>query len=137
MHELSVCLALMEQVRKIAREHKARAVERIVLRIGPLSGIEAPLLRNAFPIAASGTLADGAELQINHSDIVVRCTQCETESAVSPNKLICAACGDFRTRLVRGDEMILEQVELDIPSSGRETEGRSSEASPTASQVAG
>ena len=43
MHELSVCLSLLDQVERIAREHGADRVVRIVLRIGPLSGVEAPL----------------------------------------------------------------------------------------------
>jgi hydrogenase nickel incorporation protein HypA/HybF len=49
MHELSVCLALMSQVNRIAGEHGAVRVDRIVLNIGPLSGIEPALLRKAFP----------------------------------------------------------------------------------------
>ena len=117
MHELSVCLALMEQVRKVAAKHEARRVETIFLRIGPLSGIEAPLLKNAFPIAAAGTVAEDATLIVEQSEIVVRCTQCETESTVTPNRLLCAQCGDFRTRLVSGDEMLLERLELDISKS--------------------
>jgi len=114
MHELSVCLALMEQVRKVAAKHKAGRVETIYLKIGPLSGIEAPLLKNAFPIAATGTVAEDATLVVEQSDIVVRCTQCEAESTVLPNRLLCSRCGDFRTRLVSGDEMMLERLELDL-----------------------
>ena len=128
MHELSVCLALMEQVRKVAARHDAHRVETIFLKIGPLSGIEAPLLKNAFPIAAAGTVAEDANLVVEQSDIVVRCTQCEAESTVTPNRLLCSRCGDFRTRLVSGDEMLLERLELDLaptrPSSQPEsTEG--------------
>ncbi|MGI9265722.1 MAG: hydrogenase maturation nickel metallochaperone HypA [Gammaproteobacteria bacterium] len=114
MHELSVCLALMEQVRNVAAKHEALKVETIYLRIGPLSGIEAPLLKNAFPIAAAGTVAEGAALVVEQSDIVVHCTQCEAESTVKPNRLLCSQCGDFRTRLVSGDEMLLERLELDL-----------------------
>ena len=44
MHELSVCLALMSQVERVATEHQARRVEKIVLQIGPLSGVEPALL---------------------------------------------------------------------------------------------
>ena len=114
MHELSVCLALMEQVRKVAAEHSARRVDKIFLRIGPLSGIEASLLKNAFPIAAIGTVAEDAILVIEQSEIVVRCTQCEAESTVMPNNLLCRQCGDFRTRLITGDAMMLERLELDL-----------------------
>jgi hydrogenase nickel incorporation protein HypA/HybF len=112
MHELSVCLSLLEQVEKIAAAQNAVSVDRIVLRVGPLSGIEADLLANAYPLAATGTIAEHAELVIDNCDVVVRCTQCDAESGVPPNRLLCKACGDYRTRVVSGDEMILQRLEF-------------------------
>jgi hydrogenase nickel incorporation protein HypA/HybF len=112
MHELSVCLALMSQVNRIAAEHGARRVEKIVLMIGPLSGIEPALLKNAFPIASVSTVAEDAKLVIDHSPVRVRCTTCGAESEAAPNRLLCGSCGDFRTRLVSGDEMTLVSLEL-------------------------
>ena len=69
MHELSVCTALMEQVERIAREHQAGRVERIVLQVGPLSGVETPLLQRAWPLASIGTLAEDAELVIEIASV--------------------------------------------------------------------
>ena len=112
MHELSICTALMEQVERIAREHQAGRVERIVLQVGPLSGVEAPLLKRAWPLASIGTLAEDAELVIEIAAVTVKCTQCDAVSEVASNRLLCAECGDFRTRLVSGDEMLLANMEL-------------------------
>ncbi|MGB5211338.1 MAG: hydrogenase maturation nickel metallochaperone HypA [Gammaproteobacteria bacterium] len=115
MHELSVCLALMKQVERVAGDHGARKVERIILRVGPLSGVEPALLRNAFPLAATGTVAEGARLDIETGPVRVRCTVCDQESEVRPNRLLCAHCGDFRTRVISGEEMLLQSIELDLP----------------------
>lgn len=112
MHELSVCLALVQQVADIAREKNAIAIDRVLIKIGPLSGIEPELLRNAYPLAAVGTLADDAELVISAAEIVVRCNVCGAESTVPANRLLCSACGDFRTTLLSGDELLLQSVEL-------------------------
>jgi hydrogenase nickel incorporation protein HypA/HybF len=112
MHELSLCLALMEQVENIAREHRAGRVERIVLKLGPLSGAEAPLLEHAWPLAAAGTLAELAELVIESAPVMVHCSGCGADSKAVPNRLLCGHCGDYRTRLVSGDEMLLARVEL-------------------------
>lgn len=117
MHELSVCIALLESVERVAAEHGAPGVAKIVLRIGPLSGIEADLLRNAYPLAAAGTIAADAELVIETDSIVVSCTRCGAESDARPNRLLCAQCGDYRTRVVRGDAMLLQSLEL-LPSTG-------------------
>jgi hydrogenase nickel incorporation protein HypA/HybF len=115
MHELSVCQSLLDQVQGIARDHGATRVERILLQIGPLSGVEAALLRNAYPLAAAGTLAEDAILDIEPAAVRVHCTQCGADSDATPNRLLCAACGSHQTRLVSGDELLLARVELTIP----------------------
>ena len=112
MHELSVCLALLEEVQRVAAENDASEVTRIVVTIGPLSGVEPDLLRNAYPLAVTGTIAEKAELEIEPADIIVRCSECGAESAATPNRLLCGECGDYKTNLVSGDEMILARVEL-------------------------
>jgi len=112
MHELSVCQAVLRQVAEVATRHHAREVSRIVLQIGPLAGVEPQLLRDAFPIASAGTVAAGAELLIESLPLRVRCDKCGAESAAQPNRLLCAACGDWHTQLVSGDEMLLARVEL-------------------------
>lgn len=114
MHELSVCLALLQQLESIAAERNAVAVEKIYLQVGPLSGIEPALLENAYPMAAAGTVAEGAELVIEACDIVVSCTQCGAESPATANRLLCSSCGDFRTKVISGDEMILQRMEMKL-----------------------
>ena len=69
MHELAVCQGLLRQVQQIALENRARSVERILLRIGGLSGVEPPLLERAFEIARMGTLAQEAELVIEEGPV--------------------------------------------------------------------
>ncbi len=116
MHEMSVCVALIAEVERIAAERAHTVVSRIEIGIGPLSGVEAVLLERAFPLAAAGTCAEHAELRIRSTDIVVRCSQCGEESPARANRLLCGACGDYRTRVVSGEEMILQRVELGAPA---------------------
>lgn len=113
MHELSICIALIDQVQKIAAEHNAERVSKIVLCIGPLAGIEPDLLKNAYPIAAAGTVAYGAELKILRDDVTVRCDSCGTKTVAAPNRLLCGNCGDYRTQVTSGDAMVLRRLELD------------------------
>ncbi len=113
MHELAICQSLMEQVESIANERDAKTVTSITIGIGPLSGVEFQLLKNAYPIASAGTVAEDAELIIEHLPIKVRCNQCGAESDALPNKLTCKQCGDWRTTLISGDEMMLMSLELE------------------------
>jgi len=115
MHELSVCQSLLDQVESIARAHGATRVERILLRVGPLSGVEPALLLNAYPLAAAGTLAEHAELVIEPAAVRVHCSECGAESDAAPNRLLCGSCGGWKTRLISGDELLLANLELSIP----------------------
>jgi hydrogenase nickel incorporation protein HypA/HybF len=112
MHELSVCQALLSQVTEIAHRERANRVTRIHLRIGPLSGVVPELLEQAFSIARAGTIADQAELLAEPQPIRVRCSQCGAESDASVSRLLCGVCGDYRTRLISGDELLLASVEM-------------------------
>jgi hydrogenase nickel incorporation protein HypA/HybF len=113
MHELAICQALMKQVEAIARDNSAMQVASITLGMGPLSGVEEQLLKNAYPIASAGTIADGAELLIRSIPVRVRCSECGEESEVAANRLICRHCNNWRTELISGDELLLMRVELD------------------------
>ncbi len=130
MHELSVCLALTRKVAAIAEEHGASRIERIRLLVGPLSGIETALLEHAFPLAATGTPAEGARLEIETAPVVVACTVCGAETGCAPNRLLCGTCGDFRTRVVTGDEMLLESLDLDLPETGVRSPAPEADAAP-------
>ena len=112
MHELAICQALIGQVTNVARQENAAAVSDIYVSVGPLSGVEGPLLQNAFPIAAAGTVAGTATLHLDATPIRVRCEECGAESEVEVNRLVCRECGEWRTTLISGDELLLQRVVL-------------------------
>jgi len=114
VHEFAVCQSLLTQVETLAQAHGARQVSRILLRIGPLSGIELPLLAQAFTVAQVGTVAANAMLEAESAPIRVHCRSCGADSDAAPNRLLCAACGDWRTDLISGDELLLASVELEL-----------------------
>jgi len=112
MHELAVCQGLLRQLEQLAEQHGASGVARIVLSIGPLSGVEPALLRQAFSIARQGTVARDASLEIETSSVVVECRSCGSSSEAASNRLLCGACGDWQVTVRKGSEMLLQQVEL-------------------------
>ena len=112
MHELAICQALLAQVREVAAKHNATAVELIVLSVGALSGVEPVLLERAFEVARAGTVAAAAELEIRSGPIRVSCRSCGTDSEAVANRLLCAACGDWRVDVTAGEELLLLSLEL-------------------------
>jgi hydrogenase nickel incorporation protein HypA/HybF len=114
VHELSVCHALLTQVSNHARARGAESVECITIEVGPLSGTEPGLLREAFLIMRSGGAAT-AKLIIERGPVRILCLQCGVNSETRPSRLLCASCGGWRTRLIAGDELRLLRVEMRMP----------------------
>jgi hydrogenase nickel incorporation protein HypA/HybF len=114
MHELAVCQALVQQVSDIARQQGAQVATLIRIKVGPLSGVVPELLASAFPLAAAGSAAERADLQIEEAAIRVRCQTCHAETDALPNRMLCGKCGDWHTQLIGGDELMLESVELEL-----------------------
>lgn len=112
MHELSVCMALIDQVTTLAGRHAGMMAGRVEVEIGVLSGIEPRLLVDAFGFAKVGTLAERAELITEVIEPRVRCSSCDAEMTASINRLGCPACGSLDTVLVRGDELTLLRIVL-------------------------
>jgi hydrogenase nickel incorporation protein HypA/HybF len=50
------------------------------------------------------------------AELRVHCADCNKESDVNPTRMICKHCGNWRTTLVSGDELLLARVELERPS---------------------
>jgi hydrogenase nickel incorporation protein HypA/HybF len=109
---MSVCQALLVQVTAIARQRGA-AVASVTVEIGPLSGVDPAQLLLAFAMMRLGGAAATSVLLIETSAVEVRCLACGADSATLANRLVCRACGCFRTRVIAGDELRLRRVELE------------------------
>lgn len=116
MHELSIAQALVEQVDAVIRAHAATRASLIRVRVGPLAGVVPELLAHAFPLAAAGSRMADAELALVAAPVRVLCERCGAESEAAMNRLLCGECGDWHTRIVSGDELLLESVELETAS---------------------
>jgi hydrogenase nickel incorporation protein HypA/HybF len=122
VHELAVAQALVDQVDTVIDRHAASQDQHaawraslIRVRIGPLAGVVPELLASAFPLAAAGRRMQHAALEFAHAPIRVHCQTCGAETDAAMNRLLCGACGDWHTRIVSGDELLLESVELESP----------------------
>jgi len=113
VHELAIAQALIEQAEEVVRAHQAQRATSLTLSIGPLSGVVPELLANAFPLVAAGTLVADARLEFNTMPIVVSCASCQAETTASINQLVCGACGDWHTRIISGDDLLLQSIELE------------------------
>lgn len=112
MHELAIAQSLVREACRVAAENRARKIEVVSILVGPLSGVEPPLLERAFSVARSGSPAHEARLTIATGPIEVHCSKCGAQTQAAPNKIVCGACGAWQVQIVTGDELVLSRVEL-------------------------
>lgn len=113
MHEYSIVRSLLERVEAEARARNATAVRRLTVRIGSAAGVEPDLLSKAYELFRAGTICAGAELCVERVAERWVCPGCGR----IPERgeiLSCAGCGT-PARLVAGDEIILERIEMEVP----------------------
>lgn len=112
MHEYSIVQALVERVALEARARRATAVHRLSVRIGELAGVEVDLLTTAYETFRERTICERAALDLELVPARWECPNCG--SAIRRgDRLTCLACA-VPARLVQGDEIILDRIEMEV-----------------------
>jgi hydrogenase nickel incorporation protein HypA/HybF len=110
MHELAIAQAVVD----IVERHAAgRRVERVELRVGRLRQVVPSALRFGFELAARDTVAEGAELEIVDVPVGGRCRACGGEGDFDAFPFACALCGSRDVELTRGEELLVEALEVE------------------------
>ncbi len=112
MHEFSIVSSLMERVEAEATRRYAGKVLSVGVSIGEAAGVEVELLETAYNILRKGTICADAPLRVEKVPVQWACARCH--SAPAPGaRLMCPACG-VPVRLVTGDEIMLDRIELEV-----------------------
>lgn len=110
MHELAIADAVVQ----IAADHaRGRRVHAVHVVAGALRQVVPDALAFAFELVARGTPAEGAVLELRVVPASVRCRACGARSEQDDFPLRCRACGAFDVQVVGGEELTVEELELE------------------------
>lgn len=112
MHELGIATEIVAAAVSQGEKHGAARITTVTVRVGVLRGIVPDSLRMYFDLAARGTPAEGAALEIEDDAAVVVCPGCG-ERPVSGLALSCPACGRDGVRLSGGDSLQLVSIDIE------------------------
>lgn len=113
MHEMGIAHSILTEVEAILVEHQAEKALRVKVKIGIFSGIVPHQLQLAFDICKRQFHSCvEMELKIREQLLVLSCSECGSESEYSEYLLKCQQCGNLHVKIIDGEQMILEKVEI-------------------------
>ena len=115
MHEFSLVQDILTKVLEVSREHGGLRVTRVALEGGALCQVVPDLLHFAFDASVTGTPAEGAALDYTEAPARILCTNCERTFEPEDVFWLCPACGAGGGRVLEGNDLILQSVELEEP----------------------
>lgn len=113
MHELALTKGIIDIVNSEAEKSGFKNVLEITLRVGEYSGIVPQCLREFFPIAAAGSVAEGAELVIEPVKARFRCLECGYEGEADRKSACCPECRSTAIKMTSGREFFVESLKVE------------------------
>lgn len=95
---------VLDTALRVARDNGGKAVTKITLKIGLMSGVQAEYVQSFFEVISKDTIAAKAEIVIENEPAAFLCRSCGEKTvyeALGPDYL-CSACGSEALRLLTG-----------------------------------
>ena len=114
MHEFGLCEGVVEAIQRRAA---GRRVARARVRLGALHRVVRAAFEQAFALAAAGTEAESASVELMVIPVRANCLTCNARLESDDAIAVCPKCGGLDLDLTGGEEIILESIEY-APAAG-------------------
>lgn len=108
-HEMAMAQDILRAVLKKASEKGLSGVIKIKVRAGETRLVNPDYLKRGFEMASSGTIAQGAELDIKITPLRAKCRSCG--GLLEGDSLSCPSCKASDIEIASGQELLVEEVE--------------------------
>lgn len=112
MHEFSIALSIKDIAEEETRKANASFIEKIVLEIGELAGVEIDSLNFVWDSAVIGSVLQNAEKNIIVIPGKAECLDCGEGFKVDQYFNECPRCNSMATSLIKGRELRVKSLSL-------------------------
>jgi hydrogenase nickel incorporation protein HypA/HybF len=110
MHEAGIAESILGIAGDVARENNLARITTVTIQLGKFTSIEEDSLDFAWQVMSKDTLAEGAELVIEKTPLLLRCKKCDGEYSGDFENLICPNCGAEDFLILQGREMVVKAI---------------------------
>lgn len=113
MHEYSLFLSLIEEIRKHLVIYNNCKLKRLILKVGEFSGVDQNYLSQVIETFKTGTFLEEAEIIIERDPFKIECLNCKESSEPSYYRAQCPFCGSYEVKIIGGIDVLLQELELE------------------------
>src|SRR3712207_115528 len=112
MREQYAVQSLLARALQQARESNASHIKSIQIAMGEISELDQNAVRLLWEQLSRGTPAERAQLHFRSINAEVQCMACFEKYHPMDKKIHCPYCGSYGAKILAGEELRLESVEL-------------------------
>jgi hydrogenase nickel incorporation protein HypA/HybF len=113
MHEASIAQNLLEIALDKARDHKAKKITVIRVKVGEFTGVNQSALEFAFDNFSQGTIAEKASLKIISSPLLGKCRKCNQVFEIKKDRFKCAKCDSSEIDIISGQDLYIQDIDIE------------------------
>jgi hydrogenase nickel incorporation protein HypA/HybF len=113
MHELTIVSNMLRILQEQAERHQVDRIVKVRVKIGEFTAVLPEVFKSCFELLTQGTIAEGAQLEINNIPIRARCLGCSQVFDVSNFCFVCPECGNGKIDVITGRELCIESMEAE------------------------
>lgn len=114
MHELGIANGILTSAINAAEGEGALCINSVDVSVGALTEVMEDALRFAWECLRTGTMAEGAALNVTILGASSRCADCGREFAHGRfDGARCPSCGSYIVELVHGRELKIDSIDID------------------------
>lgn len=105
MHELGLAEDVLTKIKEAARKKGLAKVNFAKVQIGETLITDPPEFRELFNTIASGSIAEGVDLEVEIVSLRAECAECKRAFVPEKLRFDCPQCGSTDIRVVSGREI--------------------------------
>lgn len=113
MHELSIANSIVETVLQEIENKQLPPVQRIVVRVGVLSGVVPEALQFGFEAITRETPLENTRLVLEIIPIQGQCQACGRDFEVEELVFACPYCHSGKIKVINGEELDIAYLEVE------------------------
>ncbi|UCE25958.1 MAG: hydrogenase maturation nickel metallochaperone HypA [Candidatus Zixiibacteriota bacterium] len=110
---MAIANSIVNTVLDEAKKRDFKSVAAIGLKIGALTDIVPEALEFGFSAITTGTLLEGARLEIENVPVTGKCSSCGSMFEVKGFVFVCPDCGSSDLTVEHGEELDITYIEVD------------------------